>query len=90
MAAFANSGFPFTRLALAFATKYAVKGYDTNAERISQLRQGIDVTNEITAEQIKAASSRTLQFTTELQSLKECTIYIITVPTPLDKETSPT
>lgn len=76
-------------LALAFATKHAVKGYDTNAERISQLRQGIDVTNEITAEQIKAASSRTLQFTTELQSLKECTIYIITVPTPLDKENQP-
>jgi len=76
-------------LALAFATKYAVKGYDTNAERISQLRQGIDVTNEITAEQIRAASSRTLQFTTELQSLKECTIYIITVPTPLDQENQP-
>lgn len=76
-------------LALAFATKYAVKGYDTNAERISQLRQGIDVTNEITAEQIKAASSRTLQFTTELQSLKDCTIYIITVPTPLGKENQP-
>lgn len=76
-------------LALAFATKYNVKGYDTNAERISQLRQGIDITHEMLPEQIRAASSRTLQFTTELQALKECTVYIITVPTPLDKENQP-
>ena len=76
-------------LALAFATKYSVKGYDTNATRISELRQGIDITHEVTTEQIRSASSRTLQFTTELQALRDCTIYIITVPTPLDKENQP-
>lgn len=89
-------------LALAFATKYAVKGYDTNAERISQLRQGIDITHELAPEQIRAAiaataateepsgaKTRGMQFSTELQALKDCTIYIITVPTPLDKENQP-
>lgn len=86
-------------LALAFATKYTVKGYDINAERISQLRQGIDITHELAPEQIRAATATTeetpsaktrgLQFTTELKALKDCTIYIITVPTPLGKENQP-
>lgn len=81
-------------LALAFAKQYAVKGYDINAERIGELRQGLDQTHEIAPEQITAATATStgssgLQLTTDLQTLKDCTIYIITVPTPLGKENQP-
>lgn len=69
-------------LAVAFGKKYTVKGFDTNAGRIAELMEGIDRTKELTAGDIKAAVH--LAFTHTLEAIKDCNVYIITVPTPLN------
>jgi UDP-N-acetyl-D-galactosamine dehydrogenase len=73
-------------LALAFAKKYRVIGFDINAERIADLKDGIDTTHEVDA---VAIHSPNLVFTDELSQLKRCTIFIVTVPTPVDKNFQP-
>ena len=89
-------------LALAFAKKYRVIGYDINAQRIADLKRGIDTTNEVDTETINAVireekanqshqenKSPHLIFTNELSQLKQCNIFIVTVPTPVDKKFQP-
>lgn len=85
-------------LAALFASKYAVIGYDINQKRINELKQGIDTTLEVSEEALNGvlnASDRIkdnavgLYFTTEETDLKEANYYIITVPTPVDKNNSP-
>ena len=73
-------------LAVLFSKKYEVTGYDINEVRIHQLRKCIDEKNEIKSEQLK--KSRIL-FTNNLNDLRACNIYIITVPTPIDKYNKP-
>ncbi|TAH09726.1 MAG: nucleotide sugar dehydrogenase [Sphingobacteriia bacterium] len=74
-------------LALAFAEKYRVIGYDINWQRIADLNKGIDSTHEVEASAIN--QSPNLAFTYELSQLKHCTIFIETVPTPVDKNFQP-
>lgn len=74
-------------LSIAFAEKYHVVGYDINDERISQLKNGIDKTKEIDLAQFDTNIS--IQFTTDLKDLTDCNIYIVTVPTPIDKDKQP-
>jgi UDP-N-acetyl-D-glucosamine/UDP-N-acetyl-D-galactosamine dehydrogenase len=74
-------------LAVEFGKKYQVTGYDVNKERIKQLREGIDLTRELDAEQLKSACG--LRFSHEAEDLNECTVYIITVPTPIDQFNKP-
>lgn len=69
-------------LAVEFGKQYNTIGFDINSERISELKKGVDRTRETQAEAIGAAQK--LTFTTETELLKSCTIYIITVPTPID------
>lgn len=73
-------------LALALAEKHTVLGYDTNKERVTSLQKGVDNTQEIPTEEIRAVSIR---FFNEPQALKQCSIYIITVPTPLKEDNLP-
>lgn len=73
-------------LALALAEKYTVLGYDINKERIASLQNGVDNTQEIPTEEIQAISIRFLK---EPQALKQCSIYIVTVPTPLKEDNLP-
>ena len=73
-------------LALALAEKYTVLGYDTNKERVASLQKGVDNTQEIHTEEIQAVSIR---FFNEPQALKQCSIYIVTVPTPLKEDNLP-
>lgn len=74
-------------LALAFAGKYRVTGYDINSVRISELQQGIDCTHEVDRQTIQDAVQ--LQFTSQLADIADCTIYIVTVPTPLNQQKEP-
>jgi UDP-N-acetyl-D-glucosamine/UDP-N-acetyl-D-galactosamine dehydrogenase len=74
-------------LALAFAKKYSVVGYDIDKQRIAELRTGLDRTREMTKQDIESAGD--LQFSDDTQDLANCTIYIITVPTPLQKNKEP-
>ena len=73
-------------LALALAEKHTVLGYDTNKERVASLQKGVDNTQEIPTEEIQAVSIR---FFNEPQALKQCSIYIVTVPTPLKEDNLP-
>ena len=74
-------------LAVEFGKKYKVFGYDISNDRIESLKSGIDVTNENSSGYINSAPY--LKFSSELSILKECNVYIITVPTPIDKNNSP-
>ncbi|MBN2643671.1 MAG: Vi polysaccharide biosynthesis UDP-N-acetylglucosamine C-6 dehydrogenase TviB [Victivallales bacterium] len=74
-------------LANEFGKKYETIGFDINRKRIAELSEGNDRTLELSAEQLK--SSPKLRFSSELDSIKGCDIYIITVPTPIDRYNRP-
>ena len=74
-------------LAIEFGKKYSTIGYDINKKRINSLKKNIDVTLEITAKEIKNSSN--LRFTFDKKDLIKNNIFIITVPTPINKNKSP-
>lgn len=75
-------------LAVAFAEKMSVIGFDINQERINELVSGHDRTLEIETE-LLAQVNESLQYTSNIQEAKDCNIYIITVPTPIDGANRP-
>ena len=85
-------GLPLARL---FATKYPVIGFDINEARIKELQAGVDKTLEVSDADLKqvlaadAHMQQGLYCTNQLESLKDCTYFIITVPTPVDKNNRP-
>lgn len=76
-------------LGAAFAEKYPVVGFDIQQARIDELRQAHDRTLELSSEQLQRAIECGMQFTTKLDDISECNIYIVTVPTPIDKHKKP-
>ena len=74
-------------LAVEFGKQYQTIGYDINYQRIEDLKQGQDSTLETTTEELKQAVK--LNFTTNSEEIKNCNIYIVTVPTPIDKYKRP-
>ncbi len=81
-------------LAVEFAKKYPVVGFDINESRISELKQGHDRTLEIADDLLKSVLSETpdslgLTFSTSIESIRSCNYYIVTVPTPVDKYNRP-
>lgn len=74
-------------LALAFAKQYTVIGFDINEARVRDLQNGKDITLECTEAEIKNA--KYVSFTSSLSAIKDATIFIVTVPTPVDAEKSP-
>ena len=74
-------------LAIEFGKKRTVIGFDVNKSRINELKSGNDLTLEATPQEIKDAFH--LSYTTNLDDIKDCTIFIITVPTPIDKYKKP-
>ena len=74
-------------LAVAFGERYQVVGFDIHAERIANLKNGVDTTLQCTSQEI--ANAHQLVFTDELMQIKDCTIFIITVPTPVTKDKQP-
>jgi len=76
-------------LAHAFSEKYEVVGLDINQDRINELKSGFDRTLELTSEQVKESIENGMQFTANIADAKDCNIYIVTVPTPIDEENEP-
>jgi len=76
-------------LAHAFSEKYKVIGFDIAQWRIDELRSGVDRTLELTTEQVNQAIANKMQFTNILEEISDCNIYIVTVPTPIDKHKKP-
>lgn len=85
-------GLPLARL---FATKYSVVGFDVNQSRIDELRSGIDSTLEVENEVLqsvlieKPTNEKGLYCSHNLADIADCNYYIITVPTPVDKNNRP-
>ena len=82
-------------LAVAFAEKYPVMGFDIKKERIEELKEGVDSTLEVSSENLQAVltaspqSDKGLLLSHNTQDLADSNIYIITVPTPIDKHNKP-
>jgi len=85
-------GLPLARL---FATKYSVVGFDINTGRVSELTSGIDSTLEVDNETLKSvlvnenSESIGLFCSNQINEIKDCNYYIITVPTPVDNNNRP-
>ena len=85
-------GLPLARL---FATKYPVVGFDINSDRVDELMTGVDSTLEVDNETLQSvlvdenSYSNGLFCTNQLDKIKDCNYYIITVPTPVDKNNRP-
>ena len=74
-------------LAVEFGKVRPVLGFDINEDRVAELRSGKDSTLEVTPEDLASASR--LTFSSDLNSLRECDVFIVTVPTPIDKANRP-
>ncbi len=74
-------------LAIEFGRKRPVVGFDINQHRIDELKAGNDFTLETTQEELVAA--KFLSYTTNLDELRSCNCYIVTVPTPIDVHKRP-
>ena len=74
-------------LAAAFGEKRDVVGFDINPKRIAELKDGVDFTREVSKEEL--AVSKGLSFTESLDGIRDCQIFIVTVPTPIDEFKSP-
>ncbi len=74
-------------LAVEFSKKITTTGFDLKEERIAELRQGIDVTREVSREELQQAGN--LQFTSSIDDLADCNVFIIAVPTPIDANKRP-
>lgn len=76
-------------LAHAFSEKYEVVGFDISKWRIDELSSGHDRTLELSKEQVNEAIKNGMKFTLDTNDIKDCNIYIVTVPTPIDKNKRP-
>jgi len=74
-------------LAAEFAKSREVLGFDINEGRIEALRGGVDSTQELSAEEL--AEAKGLRFSCDLEDLRACNTYIVTVPTPIDEHKRP-
>lgn len=88
-------GLPLARL---FATKYSVIGFDINSQRIQQLNKGIDETLEVEEDILRSvlveqspfkSNTNGLYCTSNLNDIADANVYIVTVPTPVDKNNRP-
>lgn len=85
-------GLPLARL---FATKYPVVGFDINRERVNELMAGVDATLEVENEVLRSVlvskncDKEGLFCSYDIEDIRDCNYYIITVPTPVDKNNRP-
>ena len=75
-------------LAIEFAKKRKVIGYDLNERRVAELNKSIDSTLESSSKELEAVSENTT-FTTEISHIKKSNCFVITVPTPIDEDRKP-
>ena len=82
-----GQGYVGLPLAIEFGKKYPTIGFDINQARIHELKKGIDYTNEATQKQLRSADQ--LIFSSNINDIKGCNVYIVTVPTPIDEFKTP-
>ena len=80
-------------LAVAFAEKFPVIGFDINQERVDELADGTDHTLEVSDDLLQKAlqgnGDKKLEVTTKAEDMRDANIFIVTVPTPTDKNRQP-
>jgi UDP-N-acetyl-D-galactosamine dehydrogenase len=76
-------------LAHAFSKKYQVIGFDISKARIDELNNGFDRTLELSNEEVKECIENNMKFSLEIKDIEDCNVYIVTVPTPIDKSNRP-
>ena len=74
-------------LAVEFGKKYPTVGFDLNEERVAELRGGKDSTLEVDSQELTSATQ--LSYTTTVEGLASCNVYIVTVPTPVGTDKRP-
>ena len=74
-------------LAVEFSKKYRVIGFDISENRIEELISGKDSTQEVSSNDL--LNAKDLQFSANKKDLENCNVYIVTVPTPIDKYRQP-
>lgn len=74
-------------LAVEFGKKYPTIGFDLNSKRIDELRSGSDSTFEVSDTELKEVTQ--LQFTTDINTIRDCSVFIVAVPTPIDAAKRP-
>ena len=79
-------GLPLARL---FSTKYNTIGFDLNQTRVDALNSGHDATLEVANELLQTAIKNGFRCTTSLNEIKDCNVYIVAVPTPVDENNRP-
>lgn len=85
-------GLPLARL---FATKYSVVGFDINAHRVAALNEGHDATLEVSTSELQSVlvaqptEENGLYCSCDIEDIAACTYYVVTVPTPVDKNNRP-
>ena len=76
-------------LAHAFSEKYQVVGFDINKPRVDELNSGFDRTLELTSDEVNESIKNRMIYSTNIDDIKDCNIYIVTVPTPIDSTNRP-
>lgn len=74
-------------LAIEFGKKYKTVGFDIHEKRITELKSGHDFTLEVSSEEL--ADSEHISYSCNVDDLKTCNVYIVTVPTPIDEHKQP-
>ena len=73
-------------IALEFAKKIKVVGFDINQKRVDMMKNNIDPSDELVASDFEGCD---IEFTADVDDLKECTFFIVAVPTPIDESKEP-
>ena len=76
-------------LAVKLANNYQIIGFDVSRKRIENLKSGKDETNEVTKDSLVKATQNNLEFSSDVELLNSCNIFIVTVPTPVTKSNKP-
>jgi len=76
-------------LAVEFSNKFNTVGFDINEKRVSELNNFIDKTLEIEKNILKEKIGKKLKITSDIEDIKNCNYYILTVPTPVDENNNP-
>ncbi|MDG2193785.1 MAG: nucleotide sugar dehydrogenase [Polaribacter sp.] len=82
-----GQGYVGLPLAIEFGKKYPTIGFDINVNRIDDLKNYIDHTNEASQEQLRSADQ--LNFSSDINDITSCNVYVVTVPTPIDEFKTP-
>jgi UDP-N-acetyl-D-galactosamine dehydrogenase len=74
-------------LAVAFGRHLPTTGFDLREQRVSELREGRDLTREVSQDELQESGK--LAFCTDIDEIRDCNVYIVSVPTPVDRHNRP-